>query len=202
MEERWLTWAKQLQSIASTGLFFSEDEYDRERFEQIGEIANSMLSDLGEVPVERIEGLVSDYAKGYATPKVDVRGAVIRNNRVLLVREATDGRWTLPGGFAEIGVSPAENVAKEILEEASIEVTVTSLYSVRHKARHPYDQDARDFYKLFFRCEQLGDTKPAPGPETSEAAFFGLSELPPLSTSRVLASDIEAAFSQRVTVFD
>lgn len=207
MEDAWLTWAKRLQSIASTGTHFGRDQYDRERYAEIAAIANAMLSSLGQVPVERIESLVSDFAKGYATPKVDVRGAVIRNDKVLLVQESSDGLWTLPGGYADVGLSPSENVVKEILEEASINVRATELYGVRHKAKHRYDPDARDFYKLFFLCETVDESNPQPGPETVEVGFFGLDELPPLSRGRVLEDDIAAAFEfrrneQRLALFD
>jgi len=195
MEDKWLAWAKQLQAISSTGLHFTQDAYDRDRYEKVAEIANAMLAAIGSVPIQRIESLVSDFAKGYATPRVDVRGAVVRGDKVLLVQEATDRLWTLPGGYADVGVSPAENVVKEIFEEASINVTARSLYSIRHKAKHDYDQDVRDFYKLFFLCEQVDDESPAPGLETIGVGFFGLEELPPLSTGRVIYSDIEAAVS-------
>ncbi|MCZ6886930.1 MAG: NUDIX hydrolase N-terminal domain-containing protein, partial [Gammaproteobacteria bacterium] len=114
MEDSFLSWAKRLQSIASTGLHFTRDQYDNERFEEIATIANEMLSRLGSVPVARIQGLVSDFAKGYATPKVDVRGAVFERDKVLLIREATDGLWSLPGGYADVGISASENVVKEI----------------------------------------------------------------------------------------
>ncbi|NEQ46728.1 MAG: NUDIX hydrolase [Leptolyngbya sp. SIOISBB] len=193
MEDLWLAWAKRLQSIASNGLLFSSDEYDRERYREVADIANRMLSTLGSVPVGRIEALVSDFASGYATPKVDVRGAVICDDRILLVREATDRLWTLPGGFAEVGCSPAENVEKEIWEEASIRAKAKSVYCIKHKAKHNYDPDIRDFYKIFFICEGLeGD--PEPGAETTDAGFFSLEALPPLSTDRVLESDLLAAF--------
>lgn len=197
MESQWLTFAKRLQAIASTGLHFSRDDFHRERFAEVGEIANAMLSDLGQVPIERIESLVSDFAKGYCTPKVDVRGAVIEEDRILLVRERSDGLWTLPGGFADVGRSPAQNVAKEVLEEAGVEVAVRHLYSVRHKAKQPYEQDARDFYKLFFLCERVGRVDPVAGKEVSEARFFDRGGLPPLSRGRVIEADIEAAFAFR-----
>ena len=100
-----------------------------------------MLSALGSVPIEKIEGLVTDFAKGYATPRIDVRGAVIQNDQILLVQEKADELWSLPGGYADVGLSAAENVAKEISEEANIEVVVRSLYSVRHKAKHAYSQE-------------------------------------------------------------
>jgi len=112
MENTWLSWAKRLQSVASTGLHYSRAEYDRERYEEVAAIANEMLSALGNVPINRIQDLVSDFAKGYATPTVDVRGAIIEGDEILLVREVSDGLWTLPGGFADVGLSPGENIVK------------------------------------------------------------------------------------------
>ncbi len=207
MEDQWLSHAKRLQAIASTGLHCCRDEYDRERFEEVGAIANSMLAALGNVPIERIPDLVSDFAKGYATPKVDVRGALIEDDHVLLVRERSDGRWTLPGGFADVGLSAAQNVEKEIREEAGVTVAARMLYSVRHKAKRPYEPDARDFYKMFFLCERMDETEPCAGAETSEARFFRIDRLPELSVGRVLESDIEGAFAFhrgeiRLTSFD
>lgn len=195
MESEWLTYAKRLQAIASTGLHFSRDEHDRERFGEVADIAAAMLAALGNVPLERIPGLVSDFAKGYATPKVDVRGALIEEDHVLLVRERSDGRWTLPGGFADVGLSAAQNVEKEIREEAGLAVAARSLYSVRHKAKQPYEPDARDFYKLFFLCERRGGGTPAAGAETLDARFFPEDRLPELSLGRVVRGDIEAAFA-------
>jgi ADP-ribose pyrophosphatase YjhB (NUDIX family) len=197
MEDQWLTHAKRLQAIASTGLYFCKDEFDRERYLEVAEIANAMLAALGNVPVERISGLVSDFAKGYATPKVDVRGALVENDHVLLVRERSDGRWTLPGGFADVGLSAAQNVEKEILEEAGLKVSARRLYSVRHKAKRPYEPDARDFYKLFFLCERADTAAPRAGSETSDARFFRRDRLPELSLARVIESDIEAAFASQ-----
>jgi ADP-ribose pyrophosphatase YjhB (NUDIX family) len=195
MEDEWLALAKRLQSIASTGAHYTRDAFDRERYLEIAAIANRMLARLGNVPVSRIESLLSDFSQGYATPKVDVRGALLRENRILLVREASDGRWSMPGGFADIGKSPRENIEKEIWEEATLRVTATALYGVRHKAKHAYEPDARDFYKLFFLCEPVDAGDPVPGPETSQVRFFGRDELPELSRGRTLEADIDAAFA-------
>jgi ADP-ribose pyrophosphatase YjhB (NUDIX family) len=194
MEDQWLKWAKRLQAIASTGLHFSREDFDRERYREMATIANSMLASLGNIPVERIEGLLSDFAKGYATPKIDVRGAVIEDEKVLLVREKSDGLWTLPGGFADVGLSATENVIKEIREEAGIRVSVGGLYSVRHKAKQVYEPDIRDFYKMFFLCRRVDTEPPTPGTEIIEAAFFARNALPQLSRGRVIEGDIEAAF--------
>lgn len=207
MEDQWLRQAKRLQAIASSGLHFTHDPFDRQRYEEIGLIANEMLAALGAVPVERIAGLVSDFAKGYSTPKVDVRGALIEDNKILLVRETSDGHWALPGGFADVGLSAAENIVKEFEEEAGLNVAVSRLIDVRHKAKHDYRPDARDFYKLLFLCRRMNDNPPNAGIETSEIGFFPLDRLPQLSTGRTIVSDIETAFafqagSMTQTVFD
>ena len=195
MEAQWLTYAKRLQAIASTGLHFCKDEFDRERYDEVAEIANAMLAEIGNVPIDRISSLVSDFAKGYATPKVDVRGAVVEGDTILLVRERSDGLWTLPGGFADVGRSAAQNVEKEILEEAGMRVKASRLYGVRHKAKRPDEPDARDFYKMFFLCERADDSAPVAGAETSDARFFPRERLPELSRGRVIEQDIEAAFA-------
>ncbi|MEP7005085.1 MAG: NUDIX hydrolase [Sphingomonas bacterium] len=195
MEPLWLTYGKRLQAIASTGLHYARDQFDQERYEEIATIANEMLAALGSVPVERIEGLVSDFARGYATPKVDVRGALVEDGSILLVREQSDGLWTLPGGFADVGLSPARNVEKEIHEEAGLTVSARRLYGVRHKAASGYSPDVRDFYKMFFLCDRTGRATASPGSETVEARFFARDVLPPLSRGRTIESDIDAAFS-------
>lgn len=143
MESAWLTYAKRLQAIASTGLHFARDEHDRERYEDVARIANEMLSRLGDTPVSRIRKLVSDFAQGYATPRVDVRAAVIRDDRILLVRESTDGLWSLPGGYADFGLSPRENVVKEVYEEANIRVELPALSTSRVLRRDIEDAFAR-----------------------------------------------------------
>ena len=196
MESSWLTYAKRIQSIADTGMTFATDDFDKERYQELADIGNKMLAELGNVPIERIENLLGDLGNGYATPKVDVRGAVVNNNKILLVREKTDGLWALPGGYADSGLSASQNVKKEISEEAQIDVTVTSLYAIKHKAQHDYAPDVREFYKLFFLCKQNDERVMAtPGMEVSDVDFFSFSQLPPLSTGRVNLNDIETAFA-------
>ncbi|MGQ7862460.1 NUDIX hydrolase [Pseudomonas sp. 32A] len=195
MENTWLAQAKRLQALASTGLHFCTDDFERERLEEIAQIAHSMLAQLGEVPLERITGLVPDFARRYSTPMIDVRGAVIDGDRILLVRELTDGCWALPGGYADIGLSAAENIVKEIREEAGLTVTARALYSVTHKAKGLYRPDIRDFYKLYFLCERVDQLAPMAGFETTEVGFFSLDDLPPLSRGRTIESDLEAAFA-------
>lgn len=196
MEDFWFGRAKRLQAIASTGLAYCKNEFDRERLDEILAIAHEMLSRLASTPIDRIASLSPD-SRNYPTPKVDVRAAVIRDDKILLVKEKNNGRWTLPGGFAEIGFSAAENAVKEVQEEAGINVRASALYSVRHKAKGSFPPDVRDFYKLYFLCERIDDAALAAGSETLDAAYFAPDALPELCTDRVLPEDIERAFMYR-----
>lgn len=193
MSEHWLSLAQRLQAIAATGLHFTDGVYDRERYEEINAIATQMLSSIADAPVEKLEGLLHSAEEGYATPRIDVRGALLIEGRVLLVREAADGLWTLPGGYAEVGLSAAENVVKEVREEACIDVYATRLYAVRHKIKHAYKPDLRDFYKFFFLCEAPTDQQPRAGLEALDVGFFAPDALPELSEGRTIAADIQAA---------
>jgi len=207
MEPEWLSYSKRLKAIADCGRYFSKNPFDIERYAEISQIAVTLMARLSSVSVAEIEGLLSDSSTGYVTPKIDVRGALICNDRILLVREKSDGMWSLPGGFADVGLSAAQNVRKEFLEEAGMSVTVTQLYALRYKAQNAYDSDLFDYYKLFFLCKADGDQLPCVGIETSQVQFFSLRELPPLSRKRVLEVDIEEAFAcaldpGRATLFD
>lgn len=195
MEDVWLTRAKRLQAIASTGLHYTDNDYDRDRYRELADLAHEMLADIGQVPVSHLLDLFPPLGHSYATPLVDVRGAVITSGRILLVRERTDGKWCLPGGFADVGRSPAENIEKEIREEAGLHTTARHLFLIRHKARHAYRADMRDFYKLLFICEHTGQESPTPGTETLDARFFDPADIPDLSLSRTIPDDITAAFS-------
>lgn len=193
MEDLWLSRAKRIQALAATGLHYVAEDYDRERYEEIDQIAREMISDLGTVPLDRLAGLPS-RSEGYATPKIDVRAAVVRDGRILLVREKRDGRWTLPGGFADVGLSAAENAVKETWEEATLRVRATKLINVRHRAKQGDAPDYLDFYKFFFLCD--GDlSPPAPGAETDGADFFAADQLPEMSLGRSNPEDVVRALA-------
>ncbi|MET0280492.1 MAG: NUDIX hydrolase [Steroidobacteraceae bacterium] len=194
MESEWLTHIKRLQALAATGLTYPTGVYDRERYEEIKAIAEQMLASLFAAPVGQI-GELSPGTRAHPTPSLDVRGAVFDGERVLLVREGSTGRWTLPGGFAEIGLSAAENIIKEVREEACLEVAVQRLYAVRHKAKGPFRPDVRDFYKFYFLCRPLGSSAPQAGPEVTAAGYFALDALPELDTNRTCREDLERALA-------
>ncbi|UWR02127.1 NUDIX hydrolase [Ruegeria conchae] len=194
MEDIWLTRAKRLLALAETGQHFTKDPFERERYDEIASMACEMLADLGRVPLAHIDGLITEHSGGYATPSVDVRGAIIRNDRILLVRERRDGRWTMPGGYADIGSSPAENIEREVWEEAGLRVKADRIFALRHKARHPYPPSPKDFYKIFFLCTQIDEADPASGLETDDVDYFAEGALPQLSLNRVISADITEAF--------
>jgi ADP-ribose pyrophosphatase YjhB (NUDIX family) len=197
-EPLWLLWAREIQALAQTGLAFTHDQYDRERYQQLQELAAQIMAQHTGQEAQDFAMLFSRQA-GYATPKLGVRGAVFRGDKVLLVRETADEhRWTLPGGWADVNESPAEAVAREVREEAGIEVQAYKLAAVWDRTRHPHTRSHPfQVWRLFFLCEITGG-EPQPGPETSAVAFFAEHELPAdLSTSRVLLPQIRRMFEHR-----
>ena len=114
MEPRWLLWAREIQATAQTGLAYTKDVYDRQRYQRLQQLAAVIMAEAAGIDPQVVEGLFAEQA-GYATPKVDVRGAVFKNGQILLVRERADaGRWTLPGGWADVNQSPPECVIAEV----------------------------------------------------------------------------------------
>jgi ADP-ribose pyrophosphatase YjhB (NUDIX family) len=201
----WLEWAQQLHAIAQNGLTYALSEYDRDRYEQVRDIANRILaSQTGQAASAFQSAFVME--QGYSTPKVDVRAAVISNRRILLVREREDGGWTLPGGWADIGQSPAESVVREVREESGFEVRAVKLIALFDRNRHPHPPIPFHAFKLFFRCELVGGEATASA-ETSEVGWFPRADLPPLSLTRVLPGQIAMCFDDdadpsRPTLFD
>jgi ADP-ribose pyrophosphatase YjhB (NUDIX family) len=196
MKPIWLYWARELQAIAQTGLAYSKDPYDHERYQAIRSLAARIMAEHSETEFSRIQELFSEQA-GYATPKVDVRGAVFSSaGRILLVRETADaGRWTLPGGWADVNESPSRSVIREVSEESGFRVSVRKLAAVYDRERHGHlPPHAFHVYKLFFICN-IVDGAAQPGSETSEAAFFAADDLPnDLSVGRVQRHQIERMF--------
>jgi ADP-ribose pyrophosphatase YjhB (NUDIX family) len=190
---RWLDWCKRLQALAQNGLTFAQDAYDIERYRAIRRIAAEMLADASGVEPAAVLGLL-EMQTGYATPKVDVRGVVFRDDKLLLVREKSDGRWTVPGGWADVCESPAESVEREILEESGFVTRATKILAVLDRGKHPHEPPfAFHVYKIFVRCTLLGGSE-AVSSETDAAGFFGEAEIPELSLSRVTPAQIRRRF--------
>jgi ADP-ribose pyrophosphatase YjhB (NUDIX family) len=125
-----LEWARELQAIAQSGLAWSPREYDRERYEQVRRVAAEMLANGSDAAA--LEAVFA-AEEGHATPKLDVRGAVFRGDGILLVQEREGEGWSLPGGWVDVGESPGEAVAREVLEESGVAVR-----DVRYVASQPW----------------------------------------------------------------
>ncbi|KAA9005514.1 NUDIX hydrolase [Paenibacillus spiritus] len=192
MEENWLRWAKQIQAIGQTGLEYARDVYDIERYQALRELSVEILANYTTTSREKIE-LAFAADKGYTTPKVDIRGVVFREGRILMVREKSDGGWSLPGGWADIGLSPKEVAVKEIREESGFETRAVRLLAVMDKKFHGHPPEPYHIYKLFILCEITGGAA-AGSVETSETGFFAEEELPPLSLQRNTERQIRTMF--------
>lgn len=192
---RWLHWAQQLQAVAQTGEAYANNDFDRQRFELVRNIAAAMMAaGSGAEPQALIELFGRDG--GYATPKMDVRAAVFRDDRILMVQERSDGRWTLPGGFADVGDSPSVAVEREVLEESGFLVRATRLVALFDRNLHPHPPFGYHIWKAFFLCELQGG-QAQPSIETSAVAFFSEADLPPLSQGRISVRQVLHMFEQR-----
>jgi ADP-ribose pyrophosphatase YjhB (NUDIX family) len=205
-DPQWLSWTKRLQAIAQTGLTFTRDHYDHQRYEELQALAAEMMATGSGMPdSEKILNLFRNES-GYATPKVEVRGAVVRENQILLVREREDGGWTLPGGWADVGESPSSMVVREVKEESGYDVAPRKLAALFDRNKHPHPPESTHAYKLLFLCDLLGG-EATPSFETPEVRFFPRHELPHLSAARITEYQIEhmfdhAAHPEWPTTFD
>lgn len=183
---------KKIQSIAYAGLEYCENDFDRERYEDLKSLSQLLLTELTGTPFEKIEELFSKET-GYQTPKVDVRAVVFKENKILMVKEKIDGRWSIPGGWADIGYSPSEIAIKEAKEEAGAEVKPVRLLAIVDKLKHNYPISPFHIYKIFILCELVNDAI-ASGTETSDVGFFSKDKLPPLSETRITVEQISMLF--------
>jgi ADP-ribose pyrophosphatase YjhB (NUDIX family) len=205
-DPQWLTWSKRLQALAQTGLAFTRDHYDQERYEELRGIAAEMMAAGSGMPEsQKIFNLFASES-GYATPKIEVRGAVVVEDKILLVREREDGGWTIPGGWADVGDSPSDMVVREVKEETGYDVTPRKLAALFDRNKHPHPPQPTHAYKIFFLCDLIGG-EAAPSFETPEVAFFPRNALPKLSAPRITQYQIEhmfdhAAHPEWPTTFD
>jgi len=184
---------KQVQALAENGLHFGENDFDLDRYQLLEEISLRMLSLVTGLPAKTIE-VTTPERNGYRTPKVDVR-AVIFNDKdeILMVKERVDSRWSLPGGWCDVGYTPTETAEKEAEEEAGIKVKVTRLLAVFDKKCHDHPEDLFYAYKIFLECE-AENYEITTGMETLDVGFFKQIELPELSTPRNTSGQIHKMF--------
>jgi ADP-ribose pyrophosphatase YjhB (NUDIX family) len=197
MKDDPIAWAQRLSALSQSGINFTTSDFEKDRYEQIQEIAHQMMSAALTIDQKEFDKAMTSEL-GYVTPKVGVRGAVFKEDKVLLVKEKMDGNWAMPGGWADVGISPADNVVKEIKEESGIDARPTKLIAV-------YDRNKRvhgprlpiHIYKLIFLCEMTGGELTA-SIETDAADFFSLDDLPPLSLLRTTPEQIQRAYEHNL----
>jgi len=205
LDPHWLAWAKRLETLAQNGLTYSTNPYDTERYEDVRAIAAEMLAARTDADPAAIRDLFA-RERGHVTPKVDVRGAVFRADRVLLVRERSDGLWTLPGGWADPGESPAASTVREVYEESGYRVRAARLLALYDREKHGHPPLPYYVYKVIFLCELLDDSpidRATAGrqghgtafAETDDVAFFPAGDLPALSLTRVTPAQIARLFA-------
>jgi ADP-ribose pyrophosphatase YjhB (NUDIX family) len=192
---RWLHWAQQLQAVAQTGDAYANNEFDRQRYDLVRNIAAAMMAaGSAAEPQDLVE--LFQRERGYATPRMDVRAAVFRDERILMVQERSDGLWTLPGGFADVGDSPSSAVEREVQEESGFTVKATKLVALLDRNRHPHPPFGYHLWKVFFLCELQGGAARS-SIETSAANFFAADDLPPLSLGRISVGQLQLMFEHR-----
>jgi ADP-ribose pyrophosphatase YjhB (NUDIX family) len=190
---QWLAWARRLQAIAQTGQHYAQDPFDRERYQQIHDLACEITAThTGLAPAAVAELFAAE--RGYATPKVDVRAAVFREDRILLVRERQDGLWTLPGGWADVGDRPAKAAEREVFEESGFRAHVQKLIAVLDRDSQGHPPYPFAVYKLHFLCVLDGGLATT-SYETTAVDFFAEDALPPLSLPRITPDQIRRCFT-------
>ena len=197
-DTRVLEWARKVQAISQNGLLFTQDSFERDRYTQLKELADSILAAELDIPLGAARDLWNKE-DGYATPKVDVRGGVFDGDKVLLVRERSDGKWTLPGGWVDVNDAPSEAVVREIWEESGYTAKALKLAMLVDRNRHPHPPSVYHIYKLFFLCERTGGA-PKLSNETDGVDFFPVRSLPELSTGRALSSQIERLYEHQLNL--
>jgi ADP-ribose pyrophosphatase YjhB (NUDIX family) len=205
MNNKWLEWAMKLQSIAQAGLTFGENQYDRDRYQQIRDLSVDILHEYTDIDSQKITDLFAAET-GYQTPKVDIRAAVFDGKRILMVHEKIDGKWSLPGGWADVNSSVSESAVRECFEEAGAVVKPKRVVAIHLGNRHNNHNFPFTIYKIFVECELVEYNFKA-NTETLGSEFFAPDNLPALSTERNTLEQINMCFDARKsklfeTIFD
>ena len=201
---KWLGWAQEIFSLSQSGLTYSGNQYDIERYKRLQEITAEIIANQSEISSETVlEGF--SMQAGYITPKIDVRGAVIRDSKILLIQERADGKWAMPGGWADLGNAPASVAEREVWEESGFRVKAEKVLAVID-ANRIQPMEFYHAYKIIFLCELL-DGGPRTSYETLAVDFFDPNDLPPLSSYRTSEDMIREVFAHikdpnRPTAFD
>ncbi len=183
--------AQRLQALAQTGLTYTKDIYDRERYESLMGIAERLLSARFDISADALKAL-HKAETGYTTPKTDVRAIILNEGKLLLVRESDDGGWSLPGGWADVGDSPSVAIIREVQEETGLEVKVSRLLGVWDRNQHGHPPYPWHVYKMIFLCEIIGGEH-AISHESLDIRYVDPEHLPELSLTRIVPEEIHAS---------
>jgi ADP-ribose pyrophosphatase YjhB (NUDIX family) len=206
MQQKWLFWAKQLQSIAQAGIEYTTNPFDKERYEMIRSLSIEILREHTEIDSTRLKNLFANET-GYQTPKIDVRAAIFnQDNEILMVKENHDSKWSLPGGWADIELSLYQNTIKEAKEEAGADIKPKRIIAILDRNKHINDDFPYSVYKIFVECDLI-KTEFSHNIETLEYGFFKSKSLPELSEGRNTKKQIDLCFRARKekvfeTIFD
>ena len=183
---------QKLLAISNSGINYSKDPYDVERFNEIFDITQEFINSQ-----TNNKNLTLEKEAGYPTPKIDVRALILdKDNKVLLIEDPKTKSWSLPGGFADVGTSPVENVVKEVIEETGLSVSVSNLIAVYDTNKSNPENSLTHYYKLVYYCKRLSGNLTT-SIETSSVQYFDIDQLPKLSTKRITEQQIRECFNNR-----
>lgn len=192
-----LTIAKKIKALSDTGLLYSKNEYDKERYAELRESSFTLMHELTGQDIDIIKNIFSPVAD-YPTAKVDIRGLLLNaDNKILLAKESADHKWSLPGGWADVGFTPKEIIIKEFKEETGLDIIPERLLAVFDKKMHPHPPQPFYVYKLVFYCKAISTTI-TKGFDVLDVQFFAINQLPELSEDRILKSQVELLYHKAV----
>ena len=194
LKEPWLKWAIEIQSIAQCGLAYTKDMYDKERYEQLRNIAVEMLSYKTDISVDKIKTLFCNES-GYQTPKLDTRAVIFEDEKILLVREK-NGLWSLPGGWVDVLESIESNTIKEVKEESGLDVITKRVIAIQDRNKHNKPFYPYGVCKVFVECEVIGGEF-IENIETTEIKYFSIENLPNLCEAKTTSKQIEMCFEAK-----
>ena len=173
--EKWLKWAMEIQSLAQTGLSYTDNVYDIERYERLREISAEMLAEKSNINLDKVKDLFCNET-GYQTPKIDTRAVIFKDNKLLLTHE-NNGTWALPGGWCDVLESVGSNTKKEVKEETGLDVETVKIISIQDRNKHNKPIYAYGVCKIFVLCNVIGGEF-TENIETTEIKYFSLDEIP------------------------